>query len=181
MGAWKVVRAWALTVCGVWVGAGCSTLPAAPGGNNQALAQRAADETVAKLTAGIEVGAVRVRVTGSARVGAFSGPDGSSELTSGLVERLDEDEIAAAVAHELGHVLGGRNGGTSSALDGRPGATTDDAEVRADRFATRLLARAGYTPAAMGRTLAKVMQSPGMTPAIRARLAKRIALLDSPD
>jgi predicted Zn-dependent protease len=120
--------------------------------------------------------AVRVRVSRSGRAGAFSWPDGTVELTSDLVERLDEDELAAAIAHELGHIIEGRPRGAASALSGRSG-SPDDAEARADRFATRLLARAGYDPSAMSRTLTKVMNTPGMTPACRARLADRIALL----
>jgi predicted Zn-dependent protease len=188
MGVFSVVRV--LAICGVLLAAGCATRPAGPGiaqrASVESAAQWTAETTVAKLTAGTDAGAVKVRVTHSARVGAFSWPDGSIELTSALVERLDEDELAAAIAHELGHIFSGRpeaatrDGATSaiatSALSGRSG-SPDDAETRADRFATRLLARAGYAPSAMARTLTKVMQGPGMTPACRARLANRIALL----
>jgi len=131
---------------------------------------------VVPITVLIIIALFAVQSHGTGRVGAFSWPDGTVELTSGLVERLDEDEIAAAIAHELGHVLEGQPGGATSALSGRSG-SPDDVEARADRFATRLLARAGYDPSAMSRTLTKVMNTPGMAPACRARLAGRIALL----
>ena len=164
-------------MCGVLLAAGCSVAPARPSIEAYRLRQAAAKATVAKLTTGM-IGAVevKVRVTCSARVGAFSWPDGAVELTAGLVDGLDEDELAAAVAHELGHILGGRGAGAASALSGTSGAP-GDVESRADRFATSLLARAGYAPDAMARTLTKVMHAPGTTPAVRARLARRIALL----
>ena len=174
MGVSNVARA--ISICGLFFAIGCSTFPQGPVVSQGTFAQPAAEATVAKLTAGMNAVAVKVRVSRSGRVGAFSWPDGTVELTSGLVERLDEDEIAAAIAHELGHVLEGQPGGATSALSGRSG-SPDDVEARADRFATRLLARAGYDPSAMSRTLTKVMNSPGMTPACRARLAGRIALL----
>jgi len=174
MGGLNVAQA--LAVCGLFFAAGCSTFPQGPVVGQPRFAQAAAEATVAKLTAGMNAVAVKVRVSRSGRVGAFSWPDGRVELTSGLVERLNEDEIAAAIAHELGHVLEGQPGGATSALSGRSG-SPDDVEARADRFATRLLARAGYDPSAMSRTLTKVMNTPGMAPACRARLAGRIALL----
>ena len=173
MGVFKVARG--LVVFGVLFAAGCATTPAGPRAEGR-LAQLSAEAAVAKLTSGMTGVGVSVRVTGSTRVGAFSWPDGTVELTRGLVERLDEDEIAASLAHELGHVLGGGEAGGVSALSGDWGGH-DDVEARADHFATRLLCRAGYPPDAMARALTKVMRSPGVTAACRQRLAKRIALL----
>lgn len=179
MGLFAILRE--VAACGVMFAAGCSTLPVhdaidAASAGQWAARQSVAEATARDLTAGTSGAAVKIRITHSARVGAFSWPDGTVELTRGLVDRLDREELAAAIAHELGHVLGAREPAARSALSGRSG-MPDDAEARADRFATRLLARAGYAPEAMARTLTKVMHSPGMTPACRARLAKRIALL----
>jgi predicted Zn-dependent protease len=177
MGLFTTVRGMALSA--MIFAAGCSTAPARPGVDAQRLRQSMAVATVGKLTAGLTGVAVKVRVTDSGEVGAYSWPDGTVELTRGLFERLDEDELAAAIAHELGHVLGGRGPAAASALGGESG-VPDDVEARADLCATRLLARAGYPSDAMARTLAKVRQSPGITPACRARLARRIARLDPP-
>jgi Zn-dependent protease with chaperone function len=98
MGVSNVARA--LAVCGLFFATGCSTLPRGPIVGPPGYAEAAAGATVAKLTAGMNPMAVKVRVSRSGRVGAFSWPDGTVELTSGLVERLAEDEIAAAIAHE---------------------------------------------------------------------------------
>src|SRR5688500_921361 len=125
-----------LAACGAVFAAGCSAVPARPDVGANRVRQAAAEAAVARLTSGMAGVTVSVRVTGSNGAGAFSWPDGSVELTRGLVERLDEDELAAAVAHELGHVLGSRGTGPASALSGAAGAP-DDAESRADRFATR--------------------------------------------
>ena len=171
MGVFAAVRG--SMCCVLIVVGGCATsAPVSPADQSRA------DAIVARLTAGLDAPAANARVTASQTVGAYSWPNGQIVLTAGLVNRLDEDELAAAIAHELGHLLGDRVPGGPSALRGGGGA--DDAEVRADLFATQLLARTGFAPEAMARTLTKVMRAPGQTGPCRARLAKRIALLTPP-
>jgi predicted Zn-dependent protease len=98
-------------------------------------------------------GGVRWRVTSRADVGAWAWPDGRIEVAKGLVDRLDDQELAAALAHELGHLIdGGHLAAGPHALDGGAG----DLERRADRVGCAMLVRQGVPAAAMPRMLAKV-------------------------
>ena len=51
-------------------------------------------------------GAIRVRVLDSEVVTAFGWRNGEVFVTRGLVDCMEDEELAAAVAHELGHLLG---------------------------------------------------------------------------
>jgi len=98
-------------------------------------------------------GGVRWRVTSRADAGAWAWPDGQIEVAKGLVDRLDDQELAAALAHELGHLVdGGHLDAGPHALDGGAG----DLERRADRIGCAMLVRHGVPAAAMPRMLAKV-------------------------
>jgi predicted Zn-dependent protease len=88
-------------------------------------------------------------------VGAWAWPDGRVRVSRALVDLLDDDELAAALAHELGHLLDrGDLPAPPAALLG--GAEGDDPEIRADRIGCRLLAAGGLAPDAMTRMLTKV-------------------------
>ena len=88
-------------------------------------------------------------------VGAWAWPDGRVRVSRALVDLLDDDELAAALAHELGHLLDrGDLPSPPAALLG--GAGGDDPELRADQIGCRLLAARGTAPDAMARMLAKV-------------------------
>lgn len=178
MGGVAAVRR--LVVGGVIFAAGCATTPEGTRAGRHREDQSRAEAILAKLTDGMNARALRVRVSDGRTVGAYSWPDGNIELTGRLVARLEDDELAAALAHELGHLLGGQGVARSagSALSG--GRSADAVEARADSVATQLLARAGYPPDAMARTLTKVMRAPGITAPCRARLANRISLLAAP-
>lgn len=89
-------------------------------------------------------------------VGAWSWPDGRIRLSRALVDLLDDAELAAALAHEIGHLLdAGHVAGQAAALAG--GGRRDGAgiETRADGAACRLL-RARGEPAALPRMLRTV-------------------------
>jgi Zn-dependent protease with chaperone function len=98
-------------------------------------------------------GGVRWRVTSRADVGAWAWPDGRIEVSRTLVDRLDDHELAAALAHELGHLFDG--GHLPSAPHALAGGASD-LERRADRIGCEVLVRHGIPPAAMPRMLAKV-------------------------
>ena len=143
-----------------------------------------AHSVAADVCAGLTGAAVSVHVADSPAVGAYAWPDGRVVLTRGLVERLDDDELAAAVAHEIGHLLADGHVRTVAALtgDAQRATTTKaesnaDEESRADAAAVRLLRRAGRPPEAMARALTKVAGSGGLSRPTRERLAKRIRLL----
>jgi hypothetical protein len=106
---------------------------------------------------------------------AFSWNDGTIYLSSGLLRILDDDEVTAAVAHELGHlVLGaGALAGQAHALNG----SHEDAEQAADAVAIDILRRSGVPPASLGRVLAIVRDAPQTRAELRAAITRRIDLL----
>jgi Zn-dependent protease with chaperone function len=87
-------------------------------------------------------------------VGAWAWPDRRIRVSRALVDLLDDNELAAALGHELGHLLDrGDLPAPPVALLGGSGG--DDLEVRADQIGCRLLAARGIAPA-MAEMLAKV-------------------------
>jgi predicted Zn-dependent protease len=127
---------------------------------------------VARLTPALRDRTIAVTLEPTPRVAAYAWPDGRLLLTRGLVRLLDEDELAAAVAHELGHLLADGHLRTAAALSGS--GPQRDAEVQADAAGRALLTSAGYAPYAMADMLEKVAASPGMSNDCRARLRDRI-------
>jgi predicted Zn-dependent protease len=153
--------------------AGCATVPHAGwiasqggvvvderGGRVARIAQR--------LTAGLTGPPVRTAVIATDRVAAYSFPDGSVYLTRGLVDRATDEEVAAAISHELGHLLSNGYLHGIAALGGEQsvGGTSKgavDAERKADEIGCALLAEYGIPPDAMITMLKKVAaaQAPG--------------------
>ena len=127
------------------------------------------------LTPALKDRRISVALDETPRVGAYAWPDGRLLLTRGLVRLLDDDELAAAVAHELGHLVSDGDFHTAAALSGAGPAR--DAEVRADAAGRVMLLSAGYVPDAMATMLEKVAASPGLSNDCRARLRDRIARL----
>lgn len=117
---------------------------------------------------------IRAAVLASDAPGAFSWPGGRVFVTRGLIELLDDQELVAAVDHELGHLLGDRSSGSIVALNG---AADDQAEPRADRIGVGLLERQGLPPELMRRMLTKVSGSSALPLIYRAPLEHRIELL----
>jgi len=120
---------------------------------------------------------VRAFVLESRNVGAYAWPDGSIFLTSALVEMLESQEIAAVVAHELGHLYDPLISGNASTLLGK--AQHLDEESRADEFACDLLRRSGFAPHALASTLQKVQAAAGLSDQQRQSLLDRAARLTS--
>jgi hypothetical protein len=88
-------------------------------------------------------------------LGAWSWADGRIRTSRALVDLLDDDELAAALAHEIGHLLdGGHIAGAPAALSGADG--TPGPEGRADLIACRILAAGGGRPEALPRMLRAV-------------------------
>lgn len=116
-------------------------------------------------------------------MGAWSWPDGRIRVSRALVDALDEDELRAAIAHELGHLLDdgavASNGTALAGAGGRPDASA--VEVRADALACTLLRAHGANPEALPRMLRTVARratpdDEGVDPAkllARARTAER--------
>jgi Zn-dependent protease with chaperone function len=98
-------------------------------------------------------GRLDVALSPRSDAGAWSWPDGRIRVSRPLVAALDDDELAAVIAHELGHLALGASGPVHSV------AGTDRhlaAEVAADRAGCALLAARGVRPAAMVRMLERL-------------------------
>jgi hypothetical protein len=115
-------------------------------------------------------------------MGAWSWPDGRIRVSRALVDALDEDELRAAIAHELGHLLDdGAVAGKATALAGGSRHDASAGEVRADAVACALLRTHGANVEAlprMPRTVAHraTPEDEGVDPAkllARARTAER--------
>jgi Zn-dependent protease with chaperone function len=103
------------------------------------------------LPEGMRVSVVLSRRDG---LGAWAHRRGRIEVTPALVDLLDDDELAAAVAHELGHlVLGQQRRGEAAAL---AGSTSERREHEADAVGCRLLAASGRPPDALPRMLRRL-------------------------
>jgi predicted Zn-dependent protease len=92
----------------------------------------------------------------------YSWPDGRICVTRGLLDTLGDVELAAAIAHELGHLLNGGHLHGVAALNGA--AASNDQEEAADDAGVRLLIECGLPPTAMPRMLQRVKDS-ALTPA----------------
>lgn len=163
----------------VAVGAGCRGPSPRPGLDVAADGLRRARIERASAAVLTDAG-VRGSVVPRADVGAWAWPDGRIEVSRTLVDRLDDDELAAALAHELGHLLdGGHLPAVPHELDGGTG----DLERRADRVGCGVLRRHGIPGAAMPRMLAKVAaatRDPGGELAARVGAARSACAESSP-
>jgi Zn-dependent protease with chaperone function len=119
---------------------------------------------------------VMIRVLDSTTPCAYGWPDGSIFVTRGLLDLLNDEELAAAVAHELGHLLEDGHLHGPMSLQGDCGKLDD--EERADRRGCELLEAAGLPPHAMARSLRKVARAPGAaSPRARQALEQRASRL----
>lgn len=162
--------------------AGCS---AARHGRDATVAARDADAL--RLARVLRTGADLARATAHGEridlglstrdaLGAWSWPDGRIRVSRALVDALDDDELRAALAHEIGHLLdAGTVAGGTSALAGGPASSGHDAagiETRADALACGLLRAGGADAAALPRMLRTVASH--STPADEDRDAERL-------
>jgi predicted Zn-dependent protease len=121
-------------------------------------------------------GDLSFRVLRTDRPAAYSFPGGAIYVSAGLVDLLDDSELAAVVAHEIGHLLADRHVQPLAALAGT-GRSGEDVEQRADGIASQLLLRAGHPPSAMASALTKVAGSRLTSPRDRDALLRRTAYL----
>jgi len=122
---------------------------------------------------------VSAHVLDSDAAGAYAWADGRIFVTHGLIRRLDDEQLAAVIAHELGHLI------NESAVPSRQSMSLsgqDDprqAEARADATGVALLEAAGLAAyPAMRGMLQTLRDAPGNGP-FRKSLTRRIELLDS--
>ena len=170
---------------------------AAEGYLNQVLARLAAsDERPSR--------AYRVTILNSPVVNAFALPSGNLYITRGLLALAnDTSEVAAVMAHEIGHVtanhasqraekertealktnvasaIQSRSRGEEVMVDGRLSLASfsRSQELEADQIGVRTIARAGYDPYGASRFLASL----GKSTALRSAMLGGRSRDDSPD
>ena len=155
------------------------------GGRLAGAAQDRAGRALERIAA---CGAVQRRLTiavlDTDDLGAYCWRSGAIYLTRGLVERLDDDELCAAIAHEAGHLLVDGHMPRTAALDGCRRACgagkEDDAEIAADLMGRELLRMSAVPERALARLLSKLAIDPANTSNCRDHLVRRIEALDAP-
>ncbi|MDB5298918.1 MAG: hypothetical protein JWO87_581 [Phycisphaerales bacterium] len=113
-----------------------------------------------------------LHVLANRRPAAFAWPDRHVYVTTGLLALLDDDELTAALAHELGHLQA-----RDRHLAALRGPAADDIETRADELGCELLKAGGIRPAVLARALAKVRDAPDTPVQCREALTHRIEWL----
>jgi Zn-dependent protease with chaperone function len=108
---------------------------------------------------------------------AYSWPDGSIYVTRGLINLLNDDELAAVIAHERGHLV--KSGATTSVVSLR-GCDKDLAvEMHADAVGVQLLKDSGIPATTMADMLRKVRDGAHITPECRKGMEERIAAVST--
>ena len=139
------------------------------------------DDRLARAEAALEMlgqpadRAISVRVLDSDVVCAYGWPNGQLFVTRALVDLLDEPELAAALAHEMGHLL--NDGRMHSVVSLRGCDASMDIEAGADATGTQLLAGRNLSRDVMIQMLEKVGSSPSINSDCRRALVRRIQLL----
>ena len=174
------------TVCFLPLAAGCSEgsslriWTSRQGGVVRDFHQPRVDRVAAAI-AQSEVGhPLAVQVLDSADPAAFSWPSGEVFVTRRLVDLLDDDELGAAIAHEMGHLLGDGflKDSREKSIAALRGCCKDlDAESRADAIGAKLLHAHGLCAQSMARMLEKVRGSASLTDDSRSAIGQRIELL----
>jgi predicted Zn-dependent protease len=121
---------------------------------------------------GLPAGFLQVGISSRREVGAWAWSDGRIQVSRSLADLLDDDELAAAVAHELGHLLaGGELPGYPAALAGA--GESSGPEERADGLGCTLLSARGIDSGAMVRMLRKIDRTYTDGPDARGPFADR--------
>lgn len=124
----------------------------------------------------LETTPLRIHVLDSPDVGAFAWPEGDIVVTAALLDLLSDDELAAAIAHEVGHLLSDGHLRSAAALVGKP--SQHDAEAAADELGMRLLTDGGRSASAMARMIRKVQAARGSNDSAFQALGYRLELLE---
>lgn len=143
-------------------------------------AATAAEAAIQRLSIrSLSVPELSIEVLDCNRPLAYAWPCGRLFVTRGLVETLTADELVAAIAHEVGHLLADPAPTRDVALSGIASDHRDhDAcEAAADIAGRRLLADSGIDNSAMIAMLRKVASHPETSPAIRRGMLYRAELL----
>jgi predicted Zn-dependent protease len=157
-------------------GASWSHWASARGGLLQDARAIRADRIGQRVARGTVDQPICIHVLATREVTAYSFPTGDILLTSGLMDRATDDELAGAIAHELGHLLS--DGHLQGPVALREKGQDPDAEARADAVGCEVLELHGIPPAAMIQALQLVANSDTSRQSC-ADLCRRIGLLQS--
>lgn len=116
--------------------------------------------------------ALQAHILNSDAVCAYAFAPGDVFVTRGLMDRATDDQLAAAIAHEMGHLISDGKTRDLVAIRGTPGA--HDAEARADAIGCQILLAHHIPSTAMIHMLQLVSDT---NPLCRCDLERRIALL----
>jgi hypothetical protein len=119
-------------------------------------------------------GVANVRVIPDDAPNAFSWPNGAITISQGLVRLLTNDQLAAVIAHELGHITIARTSAPADKNFALKGTGPADEESRADAIAIDLLHHSNLNPDTLPQALCLVRDSPQTSPTIKTFLTRRI-------
>ena len=128
------------------------------------------------LVRGILNKPVTVHVLASREVTAYSFPSGDIFLTAAYIDRANDGEVAAAIAHELGHLLS--NGRVTGPVALREKNQDPNAEARADAVGCEILRLRGIPDSAMINAL-ELVASHDDSQRANDDLLRRIEILKS--
>jgi predicted Zn-dependent protease len=99
----------------------------------------------------------RLYIEHYAQVNAYSAPDGRIIVTQGLLRSITtEEEVAAAIAHEMGHLIVGMKPKSIRGFT-----MVGNGEFTADKLGIQTLEKAGINPLCLASMLETVLQSDG--------------------
>lgn len=142
------------------------------------LPQDRAEAALAALSSSHDGRSLKIVVLDSQDVGAYCWPSGKVVLTRGLLEVVDDPQLIAAIAHEVGHLLADGHLPGRAALAGCQ--SSPDAETEADLVARALLRSRDLPDEALVGLLQKLAAHPQTTSACRGHLDRRVARLLQP-
>ncbi len=119
---------------------------------------------------------VRVRIINSARLAAWSWPDADIYISRGLAMHLNNGELSAAIAHEMGHLINSGAVQCPYAL-GHAGEKLN-IESGADLTGARVLAAHGISPQNLLAVL-NLLRRRTTSASLKTALTQRIYILSS--
>jgi Zn-dependent protease with chaperone function len=148
------------------------------GGTIEGTRQARADAVARPLFACCVGRATSIQVLNTDAVSAFSWRNGRVYVTRGLMDRLNDSELTAVIAHELGHLLS--DGQLQTSVASLQGCFLNpDREIRADAAGVALLRAQGLPAQPMISMLKKIEVYGSLPPACRLAMDHRIALLSA--
>lgn len=133
-----------------------------------------ANAALARITAG-NPSILVVRVLACDSLGAWTFSDGTIFVSRGLARSLSDDELAAVLAHETGHLRSAAALAGGAAFDGATASA--EIEAHADDEGLAILRLRSIPPESLAAALIKVRNARSTSPIVRMLLDARIRRL----